>query len=192
MKPVVFIAIATFATFATFATVSTLSILMSCSADEPGKGKSSATVRAARRAFDGAPPVIPHAPFGVACTNCHNERGMAVPGVGFAPPTPHGELVHGALRRCQQCHVQQQSTTTFKDNGFVGLAQDLRRGKRLNPLAPPVIPHQILMRENCAACHTGPAAREPIRCTHPERAHCLQCHVEQKTETEFVRPKQGG
>ena len=165
-------------------------LLTACSEDPTGK--SSAAVRAARRAFDGAPPVIPHQPFGVACTNCHNEQGMAVKDLGFAPPTPHGELIHGALRRCNQCHVWKEAETTFRENAFVGLAQDLRRGKRLNPLAPPVIPHQILMRENCAACHTGPAAREAIRCTHPERSRCMQCHVEQKTEAEFVRPKQGG
>ncbi len=58
-------------------------------------------------------------------------------------------------------------------------------------LAPPVIPHQLLMRENCAACHTGPAAREEIRCTHPERVRCAQCHVEATTTVEFVRGNRG-
>ena len=41
--------------------------------------------------------------------------------------------------------------------------QDLRQGKRLNALAPPPIPHKPFMRENCVACHSGPAAREEIR-----------------------------
>lgn len=155
--------------------------------DDPAAGKSSATARAARRAFDGAPPVIPHEPFGVACTNCHNDRGMAVKNLGFAPPTPHGDQIFGALARCNQCHVFQEATTLFQENAFRGLAQDLRKGQRLNPVAPPVIPHQVLMRENCAACHTGPAAREEIRCSHPERVRCMQCHVEQQTDAEFAR-----
>jgi len=171
-------------------TLGALLLLVACSQD-PAPGKSSATVRAARRAFDGAPPVIPHKPFGIACTNCHNQQGMAVKDVGFAPPTPHGELIHGALARCNQCHVFHEATTTFRDNDFAGLAQDLRKGKRLNHLAPPVIPHQVLMRENCAACHTGAAAREEIRCSHPERMRCQQCHLEQNTEAEFARGKSG-
>ena len=33
------------------------------------------------------------------------------------------------------------------------------------------------MRENCAACHDGPGAREEIRTSHPERTRCRQCHV---------------
>jgi predicted CXXCH cytochrome family protein len=33
------------------------------------------------------------------------------------------------------------------------------------------------MRENCAACHVGPGAREEIITTHPERTRCRQCHV---------------
>jgi hypothetical protein len=41
------------------------------------------------------------------------------------------------------------------------------------------------MRENCAACHTGPAAREEIRTTHPERIRCRQCHVPVGSRTEF-------
>jgi cytochrome c-type protein NapB len=33
------------------------------------------------------------------------------------------------------------------------------------------------MRENCAACHSGPGARAEIITTHPERVRCRQCHV---------------
>ena len=166
-----------------------------CSSDEdkvpvpgkPGGYKTSAAVRAERRAFDGAPPVIPHQPFGVPCTSCHNELGMKVDGVGFAPPTPHGDRTKGDMRRCRQCHVFANAKGTFRDNAFAGLRQDLRKGERLHPYAPPVIPHQILLRENCAACHSGPAAREEIRCSHPERMGCTQCHVPVLTSTEFRR-----
>ena len=56
----------------------------------------------------------------------------------------------------------------------------------LNPLAPPVMPHSAFMRENCLACHSGPAAREEIRTPHPERPRCGQCHVQQVTRDLFV------
>lgn len=158
---------------------------------QPGAVKTSAVVRAGRRLFDGAPPVIPHQDFGAACLSCH-QQGRAVDGVGYAPPVPHAGLEGGvdepsAMSRCRMCHVFGTTTETFVDNDFVGLAQDLRHGKRLNELAPPVIPHQTLLRENCKACHDGPAAREEIRCPHPERDRCAQCHVPQRVETEFVR-----
>ncbi len=150
--------------------------------------KSAAVVRAARRAYDGAPPTIPHAPMGAECTACHNDRGLAVQGVGFAPPSPH-ELTPGlsSTSRCEQCHVYKRSEELFAESEFVPLAQDLRRGTRLYPGAPPVMPHAVNMRENCQACHAGPAAREEIRCTHPERARCGQCHVAAVTVAEFER-----
>ncbi len=91
-----------------------------------------------------------------------------------------------AMSRCGQCHVFRSTDTLFADNDFAGLAQDLRRGKRLHDLAPPVVPHKVFMRENCVACHTGPAAREEIRTTHPERVRCRQCHVEQRSTETFV------
>ncbi|MCB1057222.1 MAG: hypothetical protein KDD11_17105 [Acidobacteria bacterium] len=146
-------------------------------------------MRAERRLFDGAPPVIPHQPFGAPCISCHNLEGKAVEGVGFAPPSPH-ELTGGmsALSRCQQCHVFQVTDQPWVDNTFVGLRQDLRQGTRLYDGAPPVIPHQLLMRDNCLACHAGPAAREEIRTSHPERIRCRQCHVAQTTTSEFRPP----
>ncbi|MFQ5696170.1 MAG: hypothetical protein ACE5HB_09295 [Terriglobia bacterium] len=150
--------------------------------------KSPADERAARRAYDGAPPVIPHPDFGMTCTSCHNRQGIEIEEVGFAPPTPH-ELTQGmsALSRCRQCHVFTETATEFVANRFVGLRQDLRKGQRLNPLAPPTLPHKSFMRENCSACHTGPAAREEIRTPHPERARCRQCHVRVTTTATFNR-----
>ena len=154
--------------------------------DHAGATKTSATVRAERRLFDGAPPVIPHQNLGAECTSCHTMEGIAVEGIGFAPPSPHAMTTGMSLiSRCQQCHVFQPGTTPFVDNEFAGLRQDLRQGRRLNPLAPPVIPHKTFMRENCLACHSGPAAREEIRTPHPERARCRQCHVEQAETSEF-------
>ncbi|MHC4922757.1 MAG: hypothetical protein ACYTG4_01585 [Planctomycetota bacterium] len=153
-----------------------------------GAVKTAAVIRAERRAYDGAPPVIPHDNFGMKCISCHNEKGIAVPDVGFAPPMPH-EMTDGisGMSRCVQCHVWKTTDEVFAENDFLGLRQDLRKGKRLNPLAPPVMPHSVSMRENCSACHDGPAAREEIRTPHPERERCVQCHVPRVTVAEFSR-----
>lgn len=152
----------------------------------PEEARSTATVRAARRAYDGAPPVIPHENFGMTCSECHNLRGMEVPGTGYAPPSPHAKTMGlSDVSRCRQCHVFSRTDGVFVASEFVPLRQDLRRGERLSAVSPPRIPHRVFMRENCSACHTGPAAREPIRTTHPERARCRQCHVPVETREEF-------
>lgn len=143
-----------------------------------GAVKSSGSVRAARRLYDGAPPVIPHAAFGASCSTCHDKQGLAVEGVGYAPASPHDDTGNAAATtRCRQCHVFVLDEGLFVKSTFEGLPQDLRPGSRLYPGAPPTIPHQILMRENCAACHTGPGARAEIVTSHPERTRCRQCHV---------------
>jgi cytochrome c-type protein NapB len=154
--------------------------------DRDGAFKTAAAERAGRRLYDGAPPVIPHGKQGAACVSCHNQEGMAVEGLGFAPPSPH-EKTQGlsAIAWCQQCHVFSGDSAPRVANDFEGLRQDLRRGERLHDLAPPVIPHKVFMRENCQACHAGPAAREEIRTDHPERLQCKQCHVEQVTTQPF-------
>lgn len=166
-----------------------LALVVGCSHTPTASVKSAASVRAVRRAYDGAPPTIPHAPMGAECIACHNDRGIAVPGVGFAPPSPH-ELTPGisSTSRCEQCHVYKRSDELFVQSEFVPLAQDLRRGTRLYAGAPPVMPHAMNMRENCQACHAGLAAREEIRCSHPERERCGQCHVPSTTTAPFERP----
>ncbi len=154
---------------------------------QPNVSKTDARTRAIRRAYDGAPPVIPHPPFG-PCTECHSEKGREISGVGFAPPNPHFITSGGGKwSRCRQCHVFSKDDSQFVDSTFVGLKQDLRRGAQQHPFSPPVIPHQVLLRENCLACHSGPSAREEIRCSHPERTHCTQCHVERQSKTVFAR-----
>ena len=55
--------------------------------DTDGGMKSAATVRAERRLYDGAPPVIPHENFGMTCTECHNIDGVDVPGVVLPLPS---------------------------------------------------------------------------------------------------------
>lgn len=151
-----------------------------------GAVKSSAVVRADRRAYDGAPPTIPHTSFGADCANCHNARGRSVSGVGFAPASPHDDTRYaGATQRCRQCHVFRATGDLWVSNSFEGIAQDLAAGDRATAGAPPRIPHRILMRENCVACHDGPGAREAIRTSHPDRDRCRQCHVPVEAVGEF-------
>jgi cytochrome c-type protein NapB len=148
--------------------------------------KSAGHVRADRRAYDGAPPTVPHADFGIGCGNCHDASGQAVSGVGFAPASPHDSTwAAGGTIRCRQCHVFVTTSDRFVDSGFEGLRQDLAAGGRATPGAPPTIPHRTLMRENCVACHNGPGAREAIRTSHPERWRCRQCHVPEGTRGTF-------
>ena len=146
---------------------------------------SSSDVRASRRAFDGAPPIIPHVAFGASCTECHNERGVAVPDVGFAPASPHSQTAGMQFARCRQCHAFQNVPGVFRASRFRGLLKDATAAHRAHALAPPVIPHSVFMREDCLACHTGAAAREEIRTTHPERERCQQCHLEQRAGEPF-------
>lgn len=157
--------------------------------DRPGAVKTAADERAGRRLFDGAPPVIPHERFPSPCISCHDQRGIDVPGTGFSPPSPHVETAGlSAISRCEQCHVRPRSSVgPWRANSFAGLRQDLRAGRRLSDVAPPVVPHPFFMRENCQACHSGPAAREEIRTTHPERQHCQQCHLEQRARLAWAR-----
>jgi cytochrome c-type protein NapB len=151
-----------------------------------GALKSAAAVRAERRLYDGAPPVIAHEDFGIECTRCHAAGGIEIEGVGYAPPLPHGDTQGlSDESRCRQCHVFAVADGVFVENDFVGLRQDLRVGRRLHVDAPPTIPHKVFMRENCVACHTGPAAREEIRTSHPERVRCRQCHVPVTTLGKF-------
>ncbi len=154
----------------------------------------------ARRAFPGAPPRIPHGLTSrefqtSACNTCH-ERGGYSPRFGaYVPVTPHPEL--GA---CLQCHVGNDATTGVilpshdpnticrqcHDPDALRLAVPAMEWRmavwpRLAPRspggAPPPIAHDLQLRGNCVACHTGPGAVAEIRTLHPERANCRQCHV---------------
>jgi cytochrome c-type protein NapB len=132
--------------------------------------------RLKNRAFDGAPPTIPHpveARSAASCLACHGD-GLKV-GDRIASPISHAHLTN-----CTQCHVEQlpvgvSDTFDSPGNGFVGLYR-AGPGERASPGAPPTIPHQTWMRENCASCH-GLVARPGIRTTHPWLSSCTQCHA---------------
>jgi cytochrome c-type protein NapB len=144
--------------------------------------------RSKRRAFDGAPPVVPHQSFGVACVTCHTETGKEIPTVGIASANPHrGSQQEGAFANCKQCHLFANANDQFVDNSFQGLTGARDSAERAFAGAPPVTPHSVAMRSNCLACHTGIAARPEIRCTHPERTTCQQCHLTVDAEAQFAQ-----
>lgn len=137
--------------------------------------------RADRRAYDGAPPVVPHPivqDASTACMACHGE-GLAVK-ESVAP-----KISHPHFRNCTQCHVpsvgpgfradQASLTTPPAANEFAGTTAT-PRGSRAWSGAPPTIPHPTHMRSDCLSCH-GPTGPLGLRTTHPERHSCLQCHV---------------
>lgn len=146
--------------------------------DRAGAREVALEARAERRAYDGAPPVLPHsAVFGDGtntCLDCHMQ-GMTL-GSRVAHP-----MSHPPFSNCLQCHVE-TSNRQFPPQAdvrtsFAGLASP-GPGARQSALAPPQIPHGIAMRGQCLSCH-GEFGHEGLRTTHPERANCVQCHAVQ-------------
>ncbi len=132
------------------------------------------------RAYPGAPPSIPHPVVkersygGNTCIQCHQNGGFVEKYNAYAPVTPHPEMVN-----CRQCHVTKNTNTTFKDFDFIKVHPP-KVGEGINnamPGSPPMIPHQLQMRESCISCHAGPSAPKEIRVSHPERVNCRQCHL---------------
>jgi cytochrome c-type protein NapB len=132
--------------------------------------------RSQRRAFDGAPPTVPH-PIdqmsATSCLACHGE------GLAISKEVHASKMSHDFLANCTQCHVERVTPHLEP----LVLAENLSqpratsaRGARAWPGAPPTVPHAVLMRTNCLSCH-GPTGAEPIRTTHPLRTNCLQCHA---------------
>ncbi len=137
--------------------------------------------RASRRAYDGAPPRIPHAVRQDAapeCLACH-EDGLRFRGLLATP------MSHARYTSCTQCHVVEEAPMPggaelpadprAVENTFVGLASPTA-GPRAWAVAPPQIPHRTWMRERCDSCH-GVNGRDALRSTHPWRASCEQCHT---------------
>lgn len=141
-----------------------------------------------RRAYPGAPPVIPHpvslsddpAP-GEPCLSCHELGGFAPKFQAYTPVVPHPEKTN-----CLQCHTSPETEELFVPSEFIAAVRPAL-GQAAMPGAPPPMPHALEMRENCLSCHSGPAAIPEIRTTHPERSNCLQCHVPTNATDVFVR-----
>jgi nitrate reductase (cytochrome), electron transfer subunit len=136
--------------------------------------------RAAHRAYDGAPPTIPH-PIdqisSMSCLACHGEGAVIKDRVAAKISHPH-------WGSCTQCHVPATSSgmalspsmeNLFAQNDFRGVFPP-PEGNRAYPEAPPTIPHSIALRMDCLSCH-GPTGEIALRTTHPERQSCMQCHA---------------
>ncbi|MCO8121909.1 nitrate reductase cytochrome c-type subunit [Stieleria sp. TO1_6] len=144
---------------------------------DPAAKLASGRVRSERRAFNGAPPIIPHAADNTsdsACYSCHAQ------GVQFAGLRA-SVMSHQYLANCVQCHAPPPpapfATLDWSvQTDFVGLPAP-QAGERAFPGAPPTIPHSQWMRENCQACHGGPNGWAGMQTTHPWRTNCTQCHA---------------
>lgn len=145
--------------------------------------KASLALRASRRAFSGAPPVIPHAledEQGVDdCLECHGQGEKIEDRV--APDVPHST----AYTSCTQCHVPSARREGWPEplqlaNSFVGYHPPVA-GDRPWKGAPPAIPHRLDNRTNCSSCH-GTNGLPGLRTSHPERRSCRQCHAATHSE----------
>lgn len=131
--------------------------------------------RSERRAYDGAPPVVPHVideQSADACLACHGE------GLGLDGRTA-SVVPHATSTSCTQCHVSVLprfgEPLVAVDSSFLGAASP-GGGSRAWSGAPPTIPHRVQMREDCASCH-GVTGLDGLRTTHPARQNCTQCHL---------------
>ena len=141
----------------------------------PGDKAAALLLREQNRAFNGAPPTIPH-PIDqrsdIACVACHREgaktKTLRIP-----------RMSHEFLANCTQCHVESNprhmTAFAFRENDFAGLDAPVS-GPRAFHGAPPQIPHSTWMRSDCMICH-GYAGQQGIRTTHPWRKNCQQCHA---------------
>lgn len=153
--------------------------------DYPGREtrlEETLVARAENRAFDGAPPTVPHTMderHAHACLSCHGE-GLVVPTQGGPRVAPR--MSHELHTQCSQCHVASERETVVwaesppLDSAFVALRS--APGDRFFPDSPPTTPHGTSMRGTCTSCH-GPLGDPGLRTTHPERQNCLQCHATQ-------------
>lgn len=139
--------------------------------------------RDGRRAFNGAPPTVPHPvdqSHAASCLACHGQPTR----IG---PVNVPQLSHPPYTSCLQCHAPSGGPTStwatlspemsmpVVANTFIGLAAP-NAGSRAYAGAPPMLPHPIWMRQNCLSCH-GEGGSSVIKTTHSSRQSCLQCHA---------------
>jgi len=148
----------------------------------PKQRKHAVAMRAERRAYDGAPPMIPHAINShsvKSCVACHGKETNLVIAEKRVPV-----MSHMSLQNCTQCHAPMDGLRFVKEENKATLAElskfrgeaSAGKGSTAYHGAPPTMPHKLSMRQNCMACHdTGRA--NAIQTSHPERKNCLQCHA---------------
>lgn len=129
------------------------------------------------RQYPGSPPRIPHkiatafAADRENCLSCHGRGGFVSELDAYAPVTPHPEY-----ESCQQCHVPILTESLFVESNWLSIPPP-KLGRSQLGGSPPPIPHSLQLRDDCIACHTGPAAVAEIRVEHASRGNCRQCHV---------------
>lgn len=136
--------------------------------------------RRQNRAYEGAPPTVPH-PIREQgyqdCMACHGE-GVRIDDRLATP------ISHDYMPNCTQCHVPDAGSIPAEDSRYdeLPLNNDFEGLNRWGPAerahdgAPPTNPHPTQMREDCASCH-GTTARPGLRTTHPYQPECQQCHA---------------
>jgi len=135
--------------------------------------------RAERRAYNGAPPVIPHPVSDRGAADCMACHGQGLSLGSMAAP----KISHPPMTNCTQCHAAvsnpgpgwEEARTAIQGNAFEGIPAPLE-GARAWPGAPPIMPHEVHMRTDCLSCH-GPVGAPGMRTSHPERTNCQQCHA---------------
>ncbi len=144
-----------------------------------GNRAAALALRASRRAFDGAPPTVPHPiqqDSTAGCLACHAQGLIVKDRIASKISHPH-------FANCTQCHVpalgpgipyEASLTVPFTTSTFVGSTP--QPGTRAQPDAPPSIPHPTAMRSDCLSCH-GPNGAQGLRTPHPNRQSCVQCHA---------------
>lgn len=160
----------------------------------PEQKKFALSLREQNRAFNGAPPTVPHSIDQMstqACMACHGE-GIKTESLRAS------KISHQFLNNCTQCHVENDPrhmlASLFRENSFIGLPAPTG-GPRAFEGAPPMIPHSTWMRVDCMSCH-GFTGVQGIRSTHPWRKNCQQCHapssvldqLEIDAEPKFLQP----
>ena len=136
-------------------------------------------MRQKNRAFNGAPPIIPHPISEMSaesCVACHSQGSqtetLRIP-----------RMSHPFLSNCTQCHVGTASpdmpNAMVIANHFVGLLAP-EGGPRAFAGAPPQMPHASWMRVDCLSCH-GQTGYRGLQTTHPWRQNCQQCHAPSST-----------
>jgi len=144
------------------------------------------------RQYSGSPPRIPHdvptsfSGDALKCLSCHERGGYDPNQDAYAPVTPHPEY-----ENCFQCHVPQRTKKLFVETEWKSIKPP-KLGLSEMGGSPPPIPHSLQFREDCIACHAGPAAVAEIRVEHASRGNCRQCHVPMistEIRKEFTRTK---
>lgn len=144
---------------------------------DPARWDSKEELLAARRelrAYDGAPPVIPHEVAGRGrenCNSCHTP-GSVENDQRVGPPRSHP-----AWGDCRQCHVESHAEAALVHSNLEPLWYPAS-GSRLYAAAPPTIPHATQNRQLCEVCHIGDQAPAALRASHGMRVNCTQCHAE--------------